>query len=611
MRKVLLVALMFAFSGSLMAQLSRYARKYEQRVPRDAAGLTISGPVNPVNLSVNSKAVLDDQLGTTLYDLQTYASAQNRFYVYPDGTMAGCWMMGNNSPDFGDRGTGYNYFDGNSWGPPPAARIESIKTGWPSYCPWNGNGELVVAHNGSASLVMNTRPQKGSGSWTQKLAPVAPPGVTGLICPRAITGGTTHQNIHILCLTTPMSSGGQLYQGLDGALLYWRSTNGGISWDKNGIMLPGLSSADYDGFSGDEYAWGTPHGDTIYFAAGGPYCDTFIMKSTDNGNTWTKIPVLSNQYKKVIAAVSNIPPWYSVDGSLACEMGPGGVIHLAAGIGGGYIQSGLKYIMANRNGLIYWNTTMPMLKDSLNLDTLDSRGQLLGYYADGPGAGDTLRSVPYYRVGLTSHPQLSFDTYGNLLAVWDGITYMNPEPVSGVNYRHIWLRALHHGSSYWWGFDQTDLTSYPEYNGLEFVFPAMAKTSLHGTVDFIYQSDNVPGSIIYNPGPLLQTSSIGHMKIPYLWVGVPVVEKATATIGQNFPNPCSGNTSFNLCLGSSSEVIVNITDFSGQVILSDDKGFLLSGSHRITLKTGNLNPGIYFYSAKINGHWLSRKMIVE
>ena len=31
------------------------------------------------------------------------------------------------------------------------------------------------------------------------------------------------------------------------------------------------------------------------------------------------------------------------------------------------------------DGLIYWNSTMPLLNDSLDLDTLDAHGQLLGY----------------------------------------------------------------------------------------------------------------------------------------------------------------------------------------------------------------------------------------
>ncbi len=29
-------------------------------------------------------------------------------------------------PDFADRGTGYNYFDGNHWGPYPTVRIEVV-----------------------------------------------------------------------------------------------------------------------------------------------------------------------------------------------------------------------------------------------------------------------------------------------------------------------------------------------------------------------------------------------------------------------------------------------------------------------------------------------------
>ncbi|MGA2823125.1 MAG: sialidase family protein, partial [Bacteroidales bacterium] len=387
MKRIFLFALMLTFTVGSMAQLSQYARKYEQKIPRNAVDNAVMNPLQPANSTVNTKAVLEDELGTTRYDLQTNEACQNRFYVYPDGTMGGTWTMGMVETAYTDRGTGYNYFDGTNWGTPPSARIESVRTGWPSYCPWNGNGELVIAHPalGNLALIMNTRPIKGTGTWTQTAAPVAPTGVTGSIWwSRTITNGTNHQNIHVICMSLPTGNGGTVYKGLDGALLYWRSLDAGATWDKIGIQLPGLDSTNYSSFGGDEYAWGTPHGDTIYFVVGGPYSDMYIMKSNDNGDNWTKIPILSNANKKLKPVPAYRAPWASSDGSVACEMGKNGVIHVCSGYGGGEIQSSTEYILINRNGLIYWNTTMPMLRDSLNLDTLDAHGQLLGYYSDGP-----------------------------------------------------------------------------------------------------------------------------------------------------------------------------------------------------------------------------------
>jgi hypothetical protein len=616
MKRIFLFALMLTFTVGSMAQLSKYARKYEQRIPRTAVDNGVMNPLQPANTTVNTKAVLEDQLGTTRYDLQTNEACQNRFYVYPDGTMAGTWTMSlNEASSYADRGTGYNFFDGTNWGTAPTARIENQRTGWPSYCPWNGNGELVISHTTVANalyLIMNTRPVKGTGTWTQTSAPVAPTGVTNNIWwSRTITSGTNHQNIHIICMTLPSGNGGTVYKGLDGALLYWRSIDAGATWDKVGIQLPGLDSTNYSSFGGDEYAWGTPHGDTIYFVVGGAYTDMFIMKSNDNGDNWTKIPILSNANKKIPVVPTYRAPWYSSDGSVACEMGKNGVIHVCSGIGGGEIQSSTEYIMVNRNGLIYWNTTMPMLRDSLNLDTLQAHGQLVGYYEDGPAPGDTLKVVQSYRVGLTSHPQISIDDAGNMVVIWDGITWQNPQASTHYNYRHIWTRKWD-AAVQLWSWLQTDLNSSIDYIFQEYVFPSMGKILLNNNFDYIYQTANSPGSAVLTTTLPIQTCTIEHRQVEIPYDGVPTLKDSQKIfVGQNFPNPVNGTTTFNLYLDKDANVIVEVTDVTGEKVMTLDNGIITSGAHQLTIDASHLSTGLYFYTVKINGQSYTHKMIVE
>jgi len=617
MKRIFLFALMLTFTVGSMAQLSKYAHKYGQKVPMTAIDNAVVNPLQPSNTTVNTKAVLEDQLGTTRYDLQTNEAPQNRFYVYPDGTMGSTWTMGFLETAYADRGTGYNYFDGTSWGTAPTARIESIRTGWPSYCPWNGNGELVIAHaaTGILNLIMNTRPVKGTGTWTQTGAPVAPTGVTGgLAWPRTITNGTNHQNIHVIGLSLPVANGGAVYNGLDGALLYWRSLDAGVTWDKVGIQLPGLTSANYDGFGGDEYAWGTPHGDTLYFVVGGAYSDLYLMKSNDNGENWTKIPILTNANCKIPSTVTYIPPWYVSDGSVACEMGKNGVIHVCSGIGGGTMTSSTKYILIDQNGLIYWNTTMPMLQDSLDLNVLDANGQLLGYYADGPNPGDTLQGLaPSYRVGLTSHPNISIDDVGNMVVIWDGITWQNPQNSTHYNYRHIWTRGWNYLTQQW-AWPQLDLNNSIDYIYLEFVFPSMGKILYGGNFDYIYQTANTPGSALITTTLATQTCTIEHRQLPIstsVNVGVPTHDSKKVFVGQNFPNPVTGTTTFNVYLDKTSNVIVEVSNVTGENVMTIDNGFVTSGAHQFTIDASHLGTGLYFYTVKINGQSYTHKMIVE
>jgi hypothetical protein len=175
--------------------------------------------------------VIETTIGGTTYDLQTNLAVANRIYAYPDGTKAAVWTMGFAAPDYADRGTGYNYFDGISWGTEPTSRIEPVRTGWPAYCPL-GAGEVVVAHDFVNGLQVSKRAVKGTGSWITSFV-AAPAGATKVSWPRAVTSGNT---IHVIAVS------GVAYQGLNLALLYCRSTDGGTSWDVPRI-LPGLDAA--------------------------------------------------------------------------------------------------------------------------------------------------------------------------------------------------------------------------------------------------------------------------------------------------------------------------------------------------------------------------------
>ncbi|MEI7663195.1 MAG: hypothetical protein WCK34_13390, partial [Bacteroidota bacterium] len=150
--------------------------------------------------------------GTTEYDMQTNKSCQNRLYRYSDGTIGATWMLSQNS-SFADRGTGYNYYNGTTWGPQPTSRIENVKTGWPSYAPYNGGGEVVVSHKGgTAALTILKRSTRGSGAWSQGDIP-SPSGSPGMTWPRMVTNGPNHNNIHVIALTTPVANGGVTYLG--------------------------------------------------------------------------------------------------------------------------------------------------------------------------------------------------------------------------------------------------------------------------------------------------------------------------------------------------------------------------------------------------------------
>ncbi len=568
-------------------------------------------PLKPYVKSVSSTTLFEDVIGGTRYDLQTNSACQNRFYLYPDGSMGGVWTRGmDEGTGYNDRGTGYNYYDGSTWGMLPLMRIESLRTGWPSYCPLGAAGEMVISHHfATFPALLLTRTQKGTGAWSE--VEIAPPaGALGIDWPSVMTSGPDNQYIHMIVMTTPEASQGAIYQGLDGAIVYYRSLDGGATWDIAGEILPQMTSLDYLGFSADDYAWASPKGDTIAFILGGHWTDTFIMVSYDNGTNWEKIPILNNG-NKMVPSGDETDIFACSDGSVCAEMDKNGVFHVVFGrMHAKGDLDGRKYYPWT-DGLIYWNSTMEMLNDSLNPDTLEAHGQLLGYVLEGTGA-DTIVGFPYYQVSMSSFPQISIDDDDNIFVIWSGLTVGNLSP-DGYNYRHIWSRAsLDLGQT--WG-EMIDLNGSILYIDREFVFPSMAKNTTTNDIHFIYQSADIPGSAIKAttiPVPV-HDNTIEYRKEPKATIiGIdmqPAIRQSV--VSQNYPNPFHISTTVDVTLTQEASLLLYVTDLIGHQVFKQDRGQVHSGVHTFNLDGSMLRPGIYFYTVMVNGERFTKKMIVE
>ena len=617
MKKLLLLTLILIMGSAVMAQqkpatLSK--ANQNKTLPYSRVLDNGTAPSQPGNTVANTKEVLDDVIGGTRYDMQTNATIQNnRVALWADGTISATWTMGFTDAAYADRGTGYNYYNGSAWNAAPTARIETMRSGWPSVHPWNGNGEMILAHNVTTHLVMNTRPVKGTGAWTQNIRLTAPTGVVAITWPRTVTSGTNHQYIHVIALTEPTANGGTVYQGLDGALIYFRSLDGGATWDKQGIILPGMTSTDYWGFGGDDYAWAEPHGDTLVFINGGNWTDTFIMKSVDNGNTWTKTQILPNYYKKNNGTVVT-PSFICNAGDNAVEIDKGGVIHVAFGRMRAVCTGSAKNYYPGTDGIVYWNSTMPVLDTAIvsNINLLIGANLCLGYVADNGNPNDSIVGFPAYGVGLSSFPQIVVDNYNNKYFLWSSLTVGNPSP-DPYNYRHIWARAWFHDKAQW--TEMTDLNAGVLYMFQEYVYPAVANTLKSNKIEMISQTSSQPGANIKDATIPIHDVSIEYREVPvstFFPVGIDANQVASRnTVGQNYPNPVKGTTGFNVNLDKESNVTLEVSNIMGQKIMTVDKGMVNAGAHHMVIDASGLTSGIYFYTVRINGESYTHKMIVE
>lgn len=219
-------------------------------------------------------------------DQQSNSFLANRMWRFDDGSIGVVTMIPANN---NNRGTGYNYYDGEEFGPQPETRIEGIRTGWPSYCQYGENGEIVVAHTGT-DLVYYTRENKGEGEW---VGPTYIPNPSlgfpdeNLTWPRVVTSGPNHDIIHVICATQWSTDDGGDGSSYD---FYAKSTDG-ENWEVTTVPTFGDEH-----FSADNYALAS-NGNIVAMLYCGAYQeDAFIIKSTDNGETWTRTTVWDNPY---------------------------------------------------------------------------------------------------------------------------------------------------------------------------------------------------------------------------------------------------------------------------------------------------------------------------
>ncbi|MBL7137940.1 MAG: T9SS type A sorting domain-containing protein [Bacteroidales bacterium] len=574
---------------------------------------TLIGQQNP-NATVSPKATLDDAVTMiSVYDLQTNSSVENRLYYYPgDGNMGAIATMAHQNT-FTDRGTGYNHYDGSAWDPQPSARIETVRTGWPSYAPYGANGEIVVAHqSGTTPLIISTRETKGTGSWTQtELYP--PAGASGMLWPRMITNGPDHMNIHIICMTAPTGNGGVVWNDLDGALVYNRSLDGGTNWD-GWQLLDGMTSAEYLGFAADSYSWAEPLGDTLCFTTGDNWLDQFIMKSTDNGDIWTKIMIWPCPFP-MWAGGDTTGAFFCPDGTCSVALDNSGNAYVVFGLQrASGDEAGLKYWYPFTDGVVYWNEDMPALPEMMNWDSLYANGNLIGWVTDPLVWEKPADSLAYYFNSMTSHPNLIIDDAGDIFCIWDQVTTL-PD-IYNYMLRHLYGTASFDGGVTWQ--EIIGLTDDFLYTWSECVFPYVAKMS-STDLFLIMQDDEEAGLEFYGSQGFQGQVSITQNnqtvltrdKALFYPIGVDEATNDNLRVSQNYPNPARETTTINVYMSQPGNLALEICSLTGQKILETSKGRTGPGPNEFIIDVSYFKPGIYFYTVQVNGHSITKKMIVE
>jgi hypothetical protein len=562
----------------------------------------------------------ENEIGDTRYDNQSNASIPKKIVLFDDGTIGATWTRSMEEGSFfADRGTGYNYFNGLEWGEWPETRVEDTKVHRPVYAPWGENGEMIISHTSGAGLYMATRAEKGTGDWDFSTID-GPPEESYIVWARAVTSGADHSRIHLLSLTLPESHGGTTYQGLDGALLYSLSEDGGQSWVIEHEILEGMASPEYNGFAADIYAFAEPVNDVVAFAVGDPWTGLFLMKSTDGGFSFEKTTIWEHPYPDWQYGMA-ADPFYCADGAHSLVIDSEGMVHVVFGITQVEADEDGTYWYQWVDGIAYWNEEMPAFSNDLNalapFDHPDSEliedYNLVGWTQDinNNGQLDFLDEIGLYFIGLSSMPQLVLDG-PEIYLVYSSVTETFGNGLK--NYRHIWARsAVKIGDTWNWNPYFEHLSDDLVHIFDECVYPAAASNS-DENIHLIYQADSEPGTATWMAQHAYVDNRIVYLKKEkYVIIGT---EEQTnppqnLKVEQNYPNPFRSGTRIIVENRMTSTLGIKIFTPSGQMVYEESRQDTQPGKHFFNINGTGLAEGIYFYTISNGSSAVTKKMIVD
>jgi hypothetical protein len=173
-----------------------------------------------------------------------------------------------------------------------------------------------------------------------------------------------------------------------------------------------------------------------------------------------------------------------------------------------------------------------------------------------------------------------------------------------------------------WQDSLTDLTNdFLQYNWTECMYPDIAANS-DDNIYVLFQADDLAGSYVKGlniSGYSGQTSVTENNMIflsrakTDLYVGTENMKKPepSFTVSQNSPNPADDQTTVNINIRKPGNPILEITNLTGQKLISIVKTNFTAGTYSFVIDCSQLDPGVYFYTVKLNNESITNKMIVE
>lgn len=579
-------------------------------------------------------------IGKTFYDLQTNASVGRRVILHDESQVSAVWTT---SPigeaNWPTRGIGYNHKASTTWPAPVNNRLESQRTGWPSIGILEKAGtkyEFVMGHvSTTGGWILSKNTAVGNSTFGSESTVLLQQNSKVAIWGRAATNNKN--TIHLISNYFADDANGiplVKIKGVSSPSTYCRSTDGGVTWDKQFITLPGYDSTRVLAGGGDNYAIDVKDS-IVAIVIGGTGEDIALYKSTNNGNTFTRTVVEEFPFSPFTKKfIPNATPQKTADGSFDIIIGNDNKIHVFFGRTRVSDENTTddSYSFYPRDAqLMHWAegfdsaNTCGRAKDYDQNGTVDITNETISFLTTSGSLPSGVASATRYGgTALVSFPSSSMDINGNLYVVYSAPHELAISPFN-ANYRDIYVSYSKDGGITWTIGQNITATAFGLISNKENVFASAAKRC-DNYLHLIYQEDDLPGTNLQNNGNSNthpnDENRIMYRAIPVSdilgnVVGDPVsVNKIVADpkiffVSQNQPNPFNSETNAIIYMRDGSDLTLTVSDLSGKVMRTESLGYHAAGNHSISISADGLTSGLYLYTLTNKQYSITKKMQVK
>lgn len=298
---------------------------------------------------MRSNGVLD----YTIYDWQSNCGPRTWTHCWDDYKVNFAYTISNDSI-LSDHGTGIGTYDfeNDTW-IPLGGRIEEEATDFGSMARFGANGLVIAAHTATECGIYivddkdNMTPE--SAITLGKLD-----NTNGPCWPSVMTSGTNHDIIHVVATASDNHLPGM--EGVTDPIIYFRSTDGGETWDKENVILPFMGPEDAIAWTPNCCHWmETDEDNCLALVVNNAWSDGMVIFSYDDGETWDRVVFYDhpNPFGDFSGTWFFYPRWVSAQWDNNHKLNI--VYEFNATTG----TPGSDFYYPNLGGVAFWYETMP------------------------------------------------------------------------------------------------------------------------------------------------------------------------------------------------------------------------------------------------------------